>query len=115
MDAPPGSLRRIVIAGSIIAALVAVVVAVALFSWSGDRQAVIDFACNGKITSFRPEDEYTRSMLIVTNEDGSIVVLESRALALTERDTPTGAQIVKRRSEPDGLIDNRPVTFLRER
>jgi len=113
MEASQGSLRRVIIVLLVLAVLVGIVVGFALLSWHTDRRAVIEFACDGEVATFTPENEYSRPVLVVRNADGSIATLESWALALTVREAPAGARIVKRRSEPDGLINDLPVTFLR--
>lgn len=115
MIAQRGSLRRVIIAVSVLAVLAAAVGGVALVSWKNDRRAVLEFACDGTVVAFTSTDDYSRPVLMVRNEDGSAATLESWALALTERDASAGDRIIKQRNEPDGLIDGKPVTFLRDR
>lgn len=76
---------------------------------------MLNFACDGKLMAFRAADEFNPPILMVRNHDGSPATLESWALALTEDDLPPGANIVKHRNEPFGLINGESVTFLRVR
>ena len=114
MEATGGSLRRVIIVVCVLSVIVGITVAGTLISWNSDRKAVMDFHCDGEVATFMPENEYSRPVLVVRNEDGTVVTLESWALALNERDVPAGARIIKRRSEPDGLINDRAVTVLRD-
>lgn len=105
---------RILIVVAVLAAVSALLVGSTLLSWRRDRSAAVEFACDGTIASFKPEDVYNPPVLIVRNEDGTLVTLESRAIALTEREAISGARIVKQRNAPDAQINGVPLTFVRD-